>query len=177
MSGEKKSKFFLTAWRKAPTPEIPSVNVQSLKSVRKTSPYQWLNSVYTTPAVCASSWNEHVVTIETRESEEVDVTLTSVPSLQCHTIPSTRPSSLSRNHDSSWWNSTAGAFLTWRIPCGTRTWSGFFLLPKPAVKTSASTTSVFFIFRHTVLKAENVSAPNKNFVSLDLSWKFCFSFP
>lgn len=59
------------------------------------------------------------------------VTLTSVPSLQCQTMPSTRPSRLSWNQACSCWKSTGGGFLIRRLPCDTRQWTGCFLLPSP----------------------------------------------
>lgn len=62
-------------------------------------------------------------------------TLRSVPSLQCHTMPSTRPSGRSWNQDRSCWKSTGGAFLTSKLPCGTRQCTGCFRLP-----TSVRTT-------------------------------------
>lgn len=59
------------------------------------------------------------------------LTLMSVPSLQCQTMPSTRPSGLSWNQDRSCWKSTGGRFLIRTLPCGTRKWTGCFLLPTP----------------------------------------------
>lgn len=59
------------------------------------------------------------------------LTLMSVPSLQCQTMPSTRPSGLSWNQDRSCWKSTGGGFLIPTLPWDTRKWTGCFLLPIP----------------------------------------------
>lgn len=69
-------------------------------------------------------------------------TFTSVPSLQCHTRPSTRPSGLSWNHERSCWKSTGGGRRTGTPPCGTRKWSGCFLEPSAARRTTGLQMSV-----------------------------------
>lgn len=58
-------------------------------------------------------------------------TLTSIPSLQCHTMPSTRASGLSWNQDRSCWKSTGGGCLIQTLPCDTRQCTGCFLFPSP----------------------------------------------
>lgn len=69
-------------------------------------------------------------------SGQTGLTLMSVPSLQCHTMPSTRPSGLSWNHKRSCWKSTGGGSLTPTLPCDTRQCTGCLLQPSSVRKTS-----------------------------------------
>lgn len=77
-------------------------------------------------------------------SGQPGLTLRSVPSLQCHTMPSARPSGLSWNHNRSCWKSTGGGFLTPTLPCDTRQCTGCFLQPSSVRKTSCCQTVALF---------------------------------
>lgn len=100
------------------------------------------------PRWCRCTWTvaapeqQKVSGTVSERSGPPDPTLMSVPSLQCHTMPSTRPSGHSWNQDRSCWKSTGGAFLTSKLPCETRQCTGCFLLPT-SVRTTSSYRTVW----------------------------------